>query len=90
MRSISALLEVAIAVPDFSTLSRRGEGLTLHATREMTRSNPVHHVVDNTGLKILGEGEWLEERHKKSAIGALGASCTSVLILSVARSSARI
>lgn len=31
MRSIAALLGVVIAVPDFFTLSRRGEGLTLHA-----------------------------------------------------------
>ena len=57
MRSIAALLGVAIAVPDFSTLSRRGEGLTLHATRKTSRSNPVHLVVDSTGLKIFGEGE---------------------------------
>jgi hypothetical protein len=64
MRSIAALLGVAIAVPDFSTLSRRGEGLTLHATRKTARSNPVHLVVDSTGLKIFGEGEWLEQKNK--------------------------
>ena len=64
MRSIAALLGVEIAVPDFSTLSRRGEGLTLHATRKTSRSSPVHLVVDSTGLKIFGEGEWLEKKHK--------------------------
>jgi hypothetical protein len=64
MRSIAALLGVAIAVPDFSTLSRRGEGLTSHATRKTAGSNPVHLVVDSTGLKIFGEGEWLEQKHK--------------------------
>jgi hypothetical protein len=64
MRSIAALLGVAIAVPDFSTLSRRGEGLTLHATHKTARSKPVHLVVDSTGLKIFGEGEWLEQKHK--------------------------
>jgi hypothetical protein len=39
-------------------------------------AEPVHLVVDSTGLKIFGEGEWLEQKHKKSANGALGASCT--------------
>ena len=64
MRSIAVLLGVAIAVPDFSTLSRRGEGLTLHTTRKTSQSSPVHLVVDSTGLKVFGEGEWLEEKHE--------------------------
>ncbi len=64
MRSIATLLGVEIAVPDFSTLSRRGKGLTLPATRKTDRSDPVHLVVDSTGLKVFGEGEWLEKKHK--------------------------
>ena len=28
---------------------------------------PVHLVVDSTGLKIFGEGDWLEKKHKKKA-----------------------
>ena len=65
MRSIAALLGVEIAVPDFSTLSRRGRGLVLPSRRRGTRpSGPVHLVVDSTGLKIFGEGEWLENKHK--------------------------
>jgi hypothetical protein len=49
MRSIAALLGVAMAVPDFSTLSRQGERLTLHAARKTAQSDQVHLVVDNTG-----------------------------------------
>ena len=67
MRSIADLLGVEIAVPDFSTLSRRGKGLTLPAPRKTDRSDPVHLVVDSTGLKIFGEGEWCAQRHKKKA-----------------------
>ncbi|AKI03290.1 Transposase DDE domain (plasmid) [Hoeflea sp. IMCC20628] len=63
MGSIATLLGVEIAVPDFSTLSRRGKGLTLPATRKTDRSDPVHLVVDSTGLKVFGEGEWLEQKH---------------------------
>ncbi len=64
MRSIAGLLGVQIAVPDFSTLSRRGNGL-LSQTRPRTDSRAaIHLVVDSTGLKIFGEGEWLEEKHE--------------------------
>ena len=29
---------------------------------------PVHRVVDSTGLKIFGEGEWLAQKHKTKGI----------------------
>ena len=64
MRSIARLLEVEIAVPDFSTLSRRGSGLILQARPRANNQAVIHMVVDSTGLKIFGEGEWLEEKHK--------------------------
>lgn len=65
MRSVATLMGVDIAVPDFSTLSRRGKGLVLPPVRRPTASpGPVHLVVDSTGLKVFGEGEWLENKHK--------------------------
>ena len=64
MRSIAALLGVEIAVPDFSTLSRRGNGLVLSEKQRSSSHTPIHLVVDSTGLKIFGEGEWHEEKHK--------------------------
>ena len=65
MRSIATLMGVEIAVPDFSTLSRRGKGLVLPPVRRQAACpGPVHLVVDSTGLKVFGEGEWLETKHK--------------------------
>jgi hypothetical protein len=64
MRSIARLLGVGIAVPDFSTLSRRGNGLTLRPKPKSKCDKPVQMVVDSTGLKIFGEGDWLEQKHK--------------------------
>ncbi len=64
MRSIARLLGVVIAVPDFSTLSRRGNGLTLRPKPKPKCDKPVQLVVDSTGLKIFGEGDWLEQKHK--------------------------
>ena len=67
MRSIAALLGVEIAVPDFSTLSRRGNGLTLRPKPKSKSDKPVQLVADSTGLKIFGECDWLEEKHKATA-----------------------
>ena len=64
MRSIAKLLGIIIAVPDFSTMSRRGNGLTLQTKPRAHSQAGIHLVVDSTGLKIFGEGEWLEQKHK--------------------------
>jgi hypothetical protein len=64
MCSIAKLLGVDITVPHFTTMSRRGNGLSLSAKAASKNANPLHLVVDSTGLKIFGEGEWLEKKHK--------------------------
>ncbi|MGV1783076.1 transposase [Agrobacterium vitis] len=33
-------------------------------SRQTARQDPVHLVVDSPGLKVFGEGEWLENKHK--------------------------
>lgn len=67
MRSVAALMGLEISVPDFSTLSRRGQSLILPKMPQTRRGQPVHLVVDSTGLKIFGEGEWLQDKHKTKA-----------------------
>jgi hypothetical protein len=59
--SIIALLGLDLAVPDHTTLSRRAE--TLVKVRSRPSSGPVHLLVDSTGLKLSGSGEWLLEKH---------------------------
>src|SRR4051812_20922136 len=59
--SILQLLGLDLAVPDHSTLSRRAE--TLEVLRPKASSEPVHLLVDSTGLKLCGPGEWLVEKH---------------------------
>src|SRR5439155_3743642 len=49
------------AAPDHSTLSRRGE--TLPVSRPRAGGEPVHLLLDSTGLKLCGPGEWLVEKH---------------------------
>ena len=67
MRSIAKLMHLEISVPDFSTLSRRGRDIILPARRRNKSTDPTHLVVDSTGLKIFGEGEWLQNKHKTKA-----------------------
>jgi hypothetical protein len=64
MRGIAEILVVEIAVPDFSTLSHRGNGVILQTGPRADKQAAIHLVVDSTGLKIFGEGEWLEKKHK--------------------------
>ena len=64
MRSIAQLLGVQITVPDFSTLSRRGDGPPMSRQPIALSDKPIHLTVDSTGLKIFSEGEWFAEKHK--------------------------
>jgi Transposase DDE domain len=49
-------------VPHHSTLSRRQKDLAV-AIPYRPRGGPLHLVIDSTGLKVLGEGEWKVGRH---------------------------
>jgi len=63
--SLLRLLDLDLAAPDHSTISRRGE--TLPVSRPRPGSEPVHLLVDSTGLKLCGPGEWLVEKHAARA-----------------------
>jgi len=61
--SIIHLLGLDLAVPDHSTLSRRAETLEVSRPRLRRDGEPLHLLVDSTGLKLCGAGEWLVEKH---------------------------
>jgi hypothetical protein len=65
--SIIDLLGLGLAVPTFSTLSRRAETVDVPRLRPCSGndadSEPLHLLVDSTGLKLCGAGEWLVEKH---------------------------
>ena len=60
--SILRLLGLDLAVPDHSTMSRRAETLAV-PPRPRSATGPLHLLVDSTGLKLCGAGEWLIEKH---------------------------
>src|SRR5215203_5393946 len=67
--SIMRLLGLDLPVPDHTTLSRRAATLEVPRPRPGSsadgdsRAEPVHLLVDSTGLKLCGAGEWLIEKH---------------------------
>jgi transposase len=60
--SILQLLGLDLPVPDHSTIARRARTVTLPRTRPSV-SGALHLLVDSTGLKLCGPGEWLVEKH---------------------------
>jgi Transposase DDE domain len=61
MRSIFQLLNIDLPVPDHSTLSKRSKGLKVNLPKKPAQSLDI--VMDSTGLKIYGEGEWKVRMH---------------------------
>ena len=61
--SIIRLLGLDLRVPDHTTLSRRAESLEVPRPRSDSNAEPMHLLVDSTGLKLCGPGEWLIEKH---------------------------
>ena len=52
-------------VPDFSTLSRRQKGLNV-AIPYRPSTGALHLLIDCTGIKSEGEGEWFAKKHGPS------------------------
>ncbi len=65
LRSLLRLLNVEVPVPCYSTLSRRQAGLAV-ALEAPDSAEPLHLVVDGTGLKVFGDGEWKTRQHGTS------------------------
>lgn len=58
---IFAMMQLSLAVPDFSTLSRRGA--TVVVPLPITAKEKVVAILDSSGLKLYGEGEWKVKKH---------------------------
>ncbi|PDS63107.1 IS5/IS1182 family transposase [Rhizobium anhuiense] len=66
LTSVLRLMGLDLAVPDHTTLSRRASKWRLPNKRQGHRlpgKEPIHVLVDSTGLEVYGAGQWLEEKH---------------------------
>ena len=63
--SLFRLLGQEQRVPDHTTLSRRSRGFAGRRPKVIPHG-PMHLVIDSTGLKLVGQGEWDEEKHGRA------------------------
>lgn len=62
-RALVKLMDAEVAIPDFTSLAKRaaklGVSLDLPA-----KPGPIDVVIDSTGLKVFGAGEWRSEAYR--------------------------
>lgn len=62
VQSLLALAKLDWRVPDFSTISRRQKTLQVQLPYQRS-ATALDLLVDSTGIKVLGEGEWKRKKH---------------------------
>ena len=62
-RALMKLLEADIAIPDFTSLAKRAAKLQV-SLKVTPTTGPIDVVVDSTGLKVFGAGEWRSDAYR--------------------------
>ena len=62
LESLVRLMGVELPVPDYTTMSRRQAGLDV-GLNLAPGAQPRHVVIDSTGLKVYGAGEWYVRKY---------------------------
>lgn len=62
MRSLVRLMKLDIPIPDYTRLSRRAKNLKI-CLAQFKKNERIDIVLDSTGLKVYGEGEWKVKKH---------------------------
>ena len=65
LRSLLKLMGVDLPCPDHTTFSRRNHAVEVGRHSENLPAGPINFIVDSTGLKICGQGEWHARMHGK-------------------------
>jgi hypothetical protein len=73
-------MSLDLEAPDHTALSRRSQYLDVDL-QLVAANEPIHLIVDSTGLSIVGEGEWSAVKH-----GGRGRRCWKNVHLAVDRS----
>lgn len=61
-RSLVKLMDAQVQVPDYTSLQKRAAKMKISLAVKPTQG-PIDVVVDSTGLKVYGEGEWKARQH---------------------------
>lgn len=63
--SLAELMGLNVAIPSYTQICRRCRHLSVELSH-VKRDEPIHVVIDSTGLKVFGEGEWKTRQHGTS------------------------
>jgi hypothetical protein len=63
LRSLLRLMDLDLPCPDHTTLSRRNATVVVRRKIERAPQGAVCVIVDSTGLKVCGQGEWHAQKH---------------------------
>ena len=81
--SLFEMMKVSLPIPDHTTLSRRSKSLKPVLKRRCSPKQPLHLIVDSTGLSIHGEGRkkrrrgWRKLHIMVDSNGFIHSSCVS-------------
>jgi DDE family transposase len=64
-RSLVKLMHVDVAIPDFTSLAKRAAKLKV-SLEVLPTDGPIDIIVDSTGVKILGAGEWRSDAYRQA------------------------
>ena len=63
VQSLIMLYGLTWTAPDYSTICRRQKHIDIAISHQKS-CDGLYLIVDSTGLKILGEGEWKRKKHQ--------------------------
>jgi hypothetical protein len=63
LSSVMELMRLTLPIPDYSTVSRRQGALQVRISPAL-QSGPRHVVIDATGLRVYGAGEWCVRKYR--------------------------
>jgi hypothetical protein len=65
VKSIVGMLKLEMKVPDYTSICRRSKVLKISSVlvKRINKGEHLHIVMDSTGLKVYGEGEWKVRQH---------------------------
>jgi hypothetical protein len=56
-------MDLDLDVPDYTSMCRRAPTVEASKLKNINDDEHIHILIDSTGLKIYGQGQWHEEKH---------------------------
>jgi hypothetical protein len=67
LHSILSLMDLSLPCPDHTTLSRRNATVAIRRQIDRAPDGAISLIVDSSGLKVCGQGEWHSQKHGEKA-----------------------